>query len=250
MRHCGIAFSFALTVLFAASSAQATGHPDDYVPPVVKAVKTEPIRVVWQDPANAPGLLVWMDNGKTYTPERVTSSGNAMLLSRPGLTPLPDRLLVVPQNDALKPVILTVTPDVKEIALSFEPVAPDEIWLWGITPANRCGNFGPSLLISIGRTDDDQTYQQSSGPFLWHMTRTGEQSYAVAVNFGAEGGGSPKVQSVVVDGFSKANDIVNAVCSARGIDCSSALEARRGSWGHSHEVKFGTGEFNWGDCPV
>ncbi len=193
---------------------------------------------------------MWIQDFAIAKPYYVPIGRNAMVIPREGIKLIPTELLVVPEDNKLKPNVIEVESDTKKISVAFQPIPQNEAWFWGITPANPCPPpSGPSAMsISVRLIHKSGVYSDFYGAFVWHITLTNEDKYEIPFYFQYEPHGALKLISIA--GFNKANDISQALCYAQGRDCEFALETNSQIWGKSHRIIFKENDqFNQNNCP-
>ncbi|MBF0618746.1 MAG: hypothetical protein HQL19_01125, partial [Candidatus Omnitrophica bacterium] len=146
------------------------------------------------------------------------------------------KLLVVPINDALRPRILDIPEQAKEVEFSTEPISKDEVFFWGITPENPFSPpSGPEpVFVSVRHLRNKSIYSEFYGAFLWHIKQDGDKNLVEPFYFYSDG-----IGSVSSKGFKKASDMADALCRIHmGGDCHFVFETTQDSWGKSFQINF------------
>jgi len=222
--------------------------PPGWTPP--ELVEGRGLAVTWDDSQGAPLVLTWID--KTAQDEMVfiDEGQPSVFMTRKGWDSLPENLLAVPAGNRLRPQIIDVPADAETVHVVFEPIAPHEVWFWGITPKNPCPLGGKFLSIIVRLIHRTQTHASFHGIFIWNIVLTPEDKHEIAFYFSPEQ--THALKAITAQGFKKANDISHAFCMIRtGGECPFTMETNPDAWGKLHRIEFEVNkEFNEHHCPI
>ena len=229
-----LAIVFILFSLFAAYASQPEGGwKKDSV------VEGEALVISWQDSENRPKVVAWMQYSGIPQTYLVPEGASYIEIPRKGVNVISNELMVIPENNRLKPAVIDVAPDIKEVQSNPEPIPQDEVWFWGFTPPDPCPSpSGPSAMSVTARLINKKgIYKNIHGAFVWSIKIDSRDKYEVPFYFIANPEGVLK--SVSIKGFDRASDIFQALCHAHhGAPCKFALETDGNAWGRSHQIIF------------
>ena len=215
-------------------------------------VEGAPLTITWQNKENQPAFMIWMQDCGVPKPYPVSSEENKFTIPRKGVNSIPEKLLIVPNDDRLKPTVLDVPPNKKEITFNPDRIPNNEVWFWGVTPTTPCPppSGASTMSIIVRLIHKRQIYANLHGAFLWHISLEKEDKYEIPFYFLPDMNNT--LSSISIEDFSKANDISQSLCHAHhGGECVYTAETNGRVWGKVHEIKFEeNNQFNRYDCPL
>ncbi|MBN2097758.1 MAG: hypothetical protein JW714_04690 [Candidatus Omnitrophica bacterium] len=212
-------------------------------------VEGRPLTVTWDKEEHRPKVIVWVQDFTIPSPYYVTSEQKTITIPRTVRNELPAKILVVPENNLLKPKIIEVKPTETEVIFKTDLIPPNEIWFWGLTPPNPCLP-GWAMNISARLIHNTKVYADFCGAFLWHITLSKEDNYEIAFYLTFY----PKdaLADITIKDFGEANDISKAFCHIHhGGECKFTFETNKNVWGKSHQIIFKLNPFfDKSKCPI
>lgn len=195
-------------------------------------VQGSSLTVIWQNPEFRPRCFIWMQESVVTEPIFVSGQKNKFTIPREGINNIPIKLLVIPQNNRLKPQILEIPVAEKEVYFSTEFIPENEVWLWGFTPQDPCINS--ALIVMVRLLTHKSIYSEFYGSFLWHITKEkGDVNIPFYFSVIPEG----SISSISINGFKEASDIAKAMCKIHtGAECKFILETNKEVWGKSYQI--------------
>ena len=176
-----------------------------------------------------PRAVFWLHDDAASLSAILGSSGE-IVVPRSGLGSLPTELAVIPENPRLRPKIIHVSTDQKQVEFVTEPAAGNEIWLWGsghVAP-------GPSELVVICPYMNWSAEQNTQGAFLVQLKRSGMTRGIDAFSVGA----SRLIQNIRVDGLHRETGKLFAACRIYTDTCAALFVISPNDWGRSYHVEF------------
>ena len=154
---------------FTANSSQPEGGWKSNI-----EVEGEPLTITWQNEQNRPKLLTWMQKSTISQPYIVSQEDNELTIPRKGVNFVPEKLLIIPKDHRLKPMVINVSQETSEIQFNPDSIPENEVWFWGLTPPNPCSHLGGSMSVRARLIHKKSVYANFNGSFAWNITLNDE----------------------------------------------------------------------------
>ena len=212
-------------------------------------IEGKSVKVIWERFDDEPVFIGWI--GALVSNKVRADCERCKTIERKNLGALPSQLLVVPRDQAKKPIVFHVGEGTE--TLNFKPThtEKDEIYLWGQTPINPCSGPLPQgehrVSISFSRMDRAQTRTPNwSGIFFWVLKRTlGTKNISLLV-----ADDESALTSLRIPGFVIPPAEIKSLCEARGYGCEWLFSPREDQWGKQARVEFKAKNMIFSNCPV
>lgn len=215
-------------------------------------VEGRPLTITWQNEQKRPKLIVWIQDSAIPNPYTVSRGDSELKIPRKGINFVPVQLLIVPENQRLKPTVINVSQEIMEIQFNPKTIPRNEVWFWGFTPPSPCPPpSGPAAMsVSVRLIHKKNIYENFHGSFVWNITLDDQDKYEIAFYFLPTLNNT--LSSISIEGFNKANDISQSLCHIHhGGECLFTAETNKDMWGKSHQINFEENtQFNRHECPL
>ena len=198
-----------------------------------------PITLTWE-PGAKPKIIGWQ--GAFSCMEAPSTAVKSLSVQRSwwgDKNKPPNKLIIVPNNNKLKPKILEIKENQQKVHFSTEKISANKIWLWGRLPKSPCtgvpcgGPLAHSLSLSFM---NGQHLADIRGVFLVPLTKKPyPPQYILEPHPEAYG----TVQGWTIDEFQAMPAVLLSVCK-KTTHCKNndkSLGPGQNSWGQSLELK-------------
>ncbi|MFH2202602.1 MAG: hypothetical protein ABIJ96_05775 [Elusimicrobiota bacterium] len=217
-----------------------------------REVSGTPLTITWEESKYKPECILWLQDFTISEPFYMSDETNTITIPRQGRNELPERILIIPEENTLKPKIIDVSPETEKITFVAERIPKNEVYFWGFTPQNQCSPpSGPTAMgVSVRLVYATDVYAQFNGAFLWHIALNKNDKYEKPFYFYPHHSGT--VKEISIAGFAEANDVARAACRTHTRkECDFILTTSKESWGKSHQIVFERNSlFDPAQCPV
>ena len=217
-----------------------------------REVAGTPLTITWEEPQYKPECILWLQDFTIPEPFYISGKRNTITIPRKGRNKLPERVLIIPEENTLKPKIIDISSETEKITFVAERIPKNEVYFWGFTPQNQCSTpSGPTAMgVTVRLVHETGVYAQFSGAFLWHITLNKNDKYEKPFYFYPHYNGT--VRKISIAGFEEANYVSRAACRAHTRkECDFILSTNKNAWGESHQIVFERNvPFNPAQCPM
>ncbi len=198
--------------------------------PAIQKTKLPTLMVSWQDDLS---LVVVALAGQRPT----ALTGHQISLVREVYPTTQLKLIAIPKDKTLAPLILPIPNDVNEVTLSkaqFKKVSPQSSWIWGITPVSPCGG---SSQLHLRFLHKKKVYTNFYGLFAWeikHNDLPTNLSFYLQSQLNID-----FIKQITSPSFKKSSQKDQQKCTThQGANCRFVFELLNEAKGMSYQIQF------------